>query len=231
MTGARPRDRGHGADGRPPAAATRASTGIADAGATRAPGRVAPPTARRARRHRRSPPQRAPTQRPAVGAAAYGGERRRVTRRGAGPPAAAPRTPRATADREPVTRQAATSDPIRASGLDANIKTTKPLLATRFGAGRPRFRLIATLASLLLVIGFVLAKVGLLQAARRRRAAGPAAELWTRTRALPAQRGAIFDRNGNELALSVPAATVAVNPKQIETATGTDRDPRPAPRH
>ena len=43
------------------------------------------------------------------------------------------------------------------------IKTTKPSLAQRFGAGRPRFRLIATLVVILLVFGAVLAKVGLMQ--------------------------------------------------------------------
>ena len=102
-----------------------------------------------------------------------------------------------------------------------NIKTTKPLLATRFGAGRPRRRLIATLGALLLVIGLVLTKVGLLQGGQGTEMRASAAELWTRTRTLPAQRGAIFDRNGDELALSVPAATVAVNPQQIEDVPGT----------
>ncbi len=102
------------------------------------------------------------------------------------------------------------------------IKTTKPLLATRFGAGRPRFRLIATLASLLVVFAVVLGKVGLMQGGGQAAALrSEGAEQWTRTRTLPAQRGAIFDRNGDELALSVPAATVAVNPMQVQDAAGT----------
>ena len=42
-----------------------------------------------------------------------------------------------------------------------------------------------------------------------------------RTRQLPAQRGTIFDRNGDELALSVPASTIAVNPRQVLDAAGT----------
>lgn len=100
------------------------------------------------------------------------------------------------------------------------IKTTKPL-ATRFGAGRPRFRLIATLVVMLLVIGLVLTKVGLLQGGRGQALRASASELWTRNRDLPAQRGAIFDRNGDELALSVPAATVAVDPRQIDDVPGT----------
>ena len=38
---------------------------------------------------------------------------------------------------------------------------------------------------------------------------------------MPAQRGTIFDRNGDELALSIPASTVAVNPRQVEDPAGT----------
>ncbi len=84
------------------------------------------------------------------------------------------------------------------------------------------------MGSLLLVIGVVLAKVGLLQggqgAALRASAVGavdPHPYPCRRT------RGSIFDRNGDELALSVPAATVAVNPRQIEDVAGTVDDPRP----
>jgi len=101
------------------------------------------------------------------------------------------------------------------------ITTTKPLLATRFGAGRPRFRLISTLVTLLLVLGLVTAKVGLMQGGRGQALRASASELWTRSRVLPAQRGAIFDRNGDELDLSVPASTVAVNPQQVEDVPGT----------
>jgi cell division protein FtsI (penicillin-binding protein 3) len=101
------------------------------------------------------------------------------------------------------------------------IKTTRPLLANRFGAGRPRPRLICTLIVIVLVLGLVLAKVGLLQGTGGDTLRAQAAELWTRTRQLPAQRGTIFDRNGDELALSVPGSTVAVNPRQVLDATGT----------
>jgi cell division protein FtsI (penicillin-binding protein 3) len=62
----------------------------------------------------------------------------------------------------------------------------------------------------------VLFKVGLLQTFEGDALRSAAAKQWTRDRTLLAQRGAIFDRNGDELALSVPAATVAVNPKQVE---------------
>lgn len=104
------------------------------------------------------------------------------------------------------------------------VKTTKPLLANRFGAGRPRFRLIATLVTLLVILTAVLAKVGLMQGGGQAEALrNEGAQQWTRTRELPARRGSIFDRNGDELALSVPAATVYVNPLQIVDPEGTVR--------
>lgn len=104
------------------------------------------------------------------------------------------------------------------------VKTTKPLLSKRFGAGRPRFRLISTLVALLFILTAVLAKVGMMQAGGQAEALRSEGEQqWTRTRTLPARRGAIFDRNGDELALSVPAATVVVNPMQIDDPEGTAR--------
>ena len=74
---------------------------------------------------------------------------------------------------------------------------------------------------MLLILGAVLVRVGLLQTAQGDSLRNAATEQWTRDRVLPAQRGAIFDRNGDELALSVPASTVAVNPQQVEDPAGT----------
>jgi cell division protein FtsI (penicillin-binding protein 3) len=93
--------------------------------------------------------------------------------------------------------------------------------ATLFSAGQPRRRLISTLVAMLLILGAVLVRVGLLQTAQGDALRNAATEQWTRDRVLPAQRGAIFDRNGDELALSVPASTVAVNPHQVEDPAGT----------
>ncbi len=44
---------------------------------------------------------------------------------------------------------------------------------------------------------------------------------WTRTRNIVAQRGTIFDRHGNELAMSVPAASISINPKLVENGPAT----------
>ena len=101
------------------------------------------------------------------------------------------------------------------------IRTTKPLLVNRFGAGRPRARLMWTLGVLVLILAGLLTKVGLMQGGGGEVLRAQAAELWTRSRELPAQRGAIFDRNGDELALSVPASTIAVDPRQVLDPAGT----------
>lgn len=80
---------------------------------------------------------------------------------------------------------------------------------------------------MLILLTAVLVKVGALQTWQGESLRTAAQQQWTRDRVVPAERGAIFDRNGDELALSVPAATIAVNPKQLEdpaaavTAIGT----------
>ncbi len=48
-----------------------------------------------------------------------------------------------------------------------------------------------------------------------------AADQWTRTRAVGADRGTIFDRNGEELAVSIPAATISINPLLITDPAAT----------
>ena len=94
-------------------------------------------------------------------------------------------------------------------------------LSDRFSAGQPRRRLISALVVLLLILSAVLVKVGLLQTFEGDQLRSAASDQWTRDRPLRAQRGSIFDRNGEELALSVPASTVAVNPKQVTDPVGT----------
>jgi cell division protein FtsI (penicillin-binding protein 3) len=101
------------------------------------------------------------------------------------------------------------------------IRARRSALATRFAAGQPRLRLLTTLVVMLLCLMAVLFKVGLLQTLQGDALRSAAAQQWTRDRTLLAQRGTIFDRNGDELALSVPAATVAVNPKQVQDPAAT----------
>jgi cell division protein FtsI (penicillin-binding protein 3) len=92
---------------------------------------------------------------------------------------------------------------------------------SKFRAGSPRRRLIAAL----LVIGAILlgliGRVAYLQTTEAENLRSAAADQWTRSVSIPAQRGTVFDRHGAELAMSVPAVTVSINPKLIENGTAT----------
>lgn len=81
--------------------------------------------------------------------------------------------------------------------------------------GRTDVRLKFLLGGTVLALLLVLAKVANVQLSGGDyyRAAG--AEQWSRSIVLPADRGSIFDRGGEELAVSVPAYSVSVNPKLV----------------
>ena len=93
----------------------------------------------------------------------------------------------------------------------------------RFSVGRPRQRLIGLLVVISTVLLLVLFKVGRMQVVGGDALRAEGAEQWTRQITLPADRGTIFDRNGEELAVSVPAASVSINPKLIADPDGTLR--------
>lgn len=77
----------------------------------------------------------------------------------------------------------------------------------------------------LLVIGAILlgliGRVAYLQTTEAETLRSAAADQWTRSVTIPAQRGTMFDRHGAELAMSVPAVTVSINPKLIENGPAT----------
>src|SRR5262245_10254980 len=125
------------------------------------------------------------------------------------------RRPRpAPARRPPKKRVVHAPDPRTRARRTASAGT--PRWLTRFSAGQPRRRLISTLVAMLLILAAVLVRVGLLQTtAEGDTLRNAASQQWTRDRVLPAQRGTIFDRNGDELALSVQANTVAVDPQPV----------------
>ncbi|HUF97870.1 MAG TPA: penicillin-binding protein 2 [Ilumatobacter sp.] len=66
------------------------------------------------------------------------------------------------------------------------------------------------------VLGLVLVKVAQLQTSDGESFRVEGARQWTRPTTLLADRGTIFDRNGEELAVSVPAVSISVNPKLVE---------------
>ena len=99
----------------------------------------------------------------------------------------------------------------------ARVQAPPPRKRTPRRAGSPRFRLIAALVVIAALLLVVVARVAALQTTEAEAYREEGAAQWTRTWDVPAQRGAIFDRNGDELALSVPASTIVVNPKRSPT--------------
>ena len=71
------------------------------------------------------------------------------------------------------------------------------------------------------VLGAIVARVAALQTSEAETLRSAAADQWTRSYDIPAQRGTVFDRLGNELSMSVPAVTVSINPKLIENGPAT----------
>jgi cell division protein FtsI (penicillin-binding protein 3) len=93
----------------------------------------------------------------------------------------------------------------------------------RFSLGQPRRRLIGLLVVLLLMLSYVLFRVGRMQTIGGEPLREAGADQWTRQIELEADRGTIFDRNGEELAVSIPAASISVNPKLVSDPEGTVR--------
>ncbi len=73
------------------------------------------------------------------------------------------------------------------------------------------------------MLGLVLVKVAKIQTSGGESLRAAGAQQWTRQVALPADRGSIFDRNGEELAVSVPAVSISINPKLISDGAATVR--------
>jgi cell division protein FtsI (penicillin-binding protein 3) len=95
--------------------------------------------------------------------------------------------------------------------------------ADRFGLASAAFRLRLLLLVLVVVLGYMLFRVGRIQSSDGESYREAAADQWQRTRELPADRGTIFDRNGEELALSIPGYAVSVNPKLVTNPEATAR--------
>ncbi|HZI43696.1 MAG TPA: penicillin-binding protein 2, partial [Ilumatobacter sp.] len=93
----------------------------------------------------------------------------------------------------------------------------------RFALGQPRRRLIGLLVVMMVMLGYVLFRVGRLQTIGGEPLREAGADQWTRQVELEADRGTIFDRNGEELAVSIPAASISVNPKLVSDPEGTVR--------
>jgi cell division protein FtsI (penicillin-binding protein 3) len=91
----------------------------------------------------------------------------------------------------------------------------RPAPRPRGRAGRPHLRLVATLLVLLLAFGAIVARLVQVQALGGEEYAAFGASQRFQDITLPADRGSIFDRNGNDLAVSLPQQTIWANPSLI----------------
>jgi len=97
-----------------------------------------------------------------------------------------------------------------------NVKAVKPdLRSAERGVGTPQRRLRLALLVIALIFVGIIGRVGYLQTKEAGSLRSAGASQWTRSYDLPAQRGTMFDRHGNELSMSVPAASISINPKLI----------------
>jgi cell division protein FtsI (penicillin-binding protein 3) len=71
-----------------------------------------------------------------------------------------------------------------------------------------------------LVLGLVLVEVAKIQIAGGESLRAAGADQWSRSVPLSADRGSIFDHNGEELAVSIPAYSISVNPKLVTDEAG-----------
>ncbi|HEX6657384.1 MAG TPA: penicillin-binding protein 2, partial [Ilumatobacter sp.] len=131
-----------------------------------------------------------------------------------------------------VSFRAAPSSPLRKHrrgrprpGIQRRVVAPRPPAdrIRRFTLGQPRRRLIGLLVVMLVMLGYVLFRVGRLQTIGGEPLREAGADQWTRQVELEADRGTIFDRNGEELAVSIPAASISVNPKLVSDPEGTVR--------
>jgi len=79
---------------------------------------------------------------------------------------------------------------------------------------------VALIVIAVVLIGLI-GRVAHLQTTEADTLRSAAADQWTRSVTIRAQRGTMFDRHGAELAMSVPAVTVSINPKLIDNGPAT----------
>ncbi len=92
----------------------------------------------------------------------------------------------------------------------------RPVARPTRRAGHPRLRLGATLLVLILAFGAITARLVQVQALGGEEYAAFGVSQRFQEVTLPADRGSIFDRNANDLAVSLPQQTIWANPSLIE---------------
>jgi cell division protein FtsI (penicillin-binding protein 3) len=122
-----------------------------------------------------------------------------------------PATPRPAAPRRGGAARAGRA-PV---GPHPHPRRTRPAPRRR-RAGRPALRLVATLLVLVVGFGAIVVRLVQVQALGGEEYAAFGASQRFQDITLPAERGSIFDRNGNDLAVSLPQQTIWANPSLIK---------------
>jgi cell division protein FtsI (penicillin-binding protein 3) len=89
-------------------------------------------------------------------------------------------------------------------------------VAGRGGAGRSRHRYVASVAAIGACLGAILVQLFFVQGIDAARYEKVADAYYLRTVSYPAERGAILDRNGDALAMSISMATVVADPYYVD---------------
>lgn len=110
-----------------------------------------------------------------------------------------------------------TATTTRSGGTPVGRDRTRP----RARAGSPRRRLISLLVVATLLFLALGGRLADLQTIRPDRYLERAAAQTVRTQTLPADRGTIYDRNGAELAVSLPVTTIYTDPRLVEDPAAT----------
>jgi cell division protein FtsI (penicillin-binding protein 3) len=109
--------------------------------------------------------------------------------------------------------------------VPANLRASK--ITSQEADRRIKKRLRISLGLLMFLLLLIAGRVVSLQTFNRSGYYAASVDQRTRVNIIRAARGVIFDRNGNELALSVPSVTVYADPREITDPVGTARSLAP----
>ncbi len=119
--------------------------------------------------------------------------------------------------RQPAKQQAAKPRTRRTRSSNPRSASTPSV----WRAGRPRRRLLTVFWVVALVLLGLVARIALLQTTEADQYVAFGEAQRTKEAELTAERGVIFDRDGDELAISVPATTIFANPSLVIDPAGT----------
>ena len=122
---------------------------------------------------------------------------------------------------QPVKRQPAKQQPAKPRPRRSRSIARSASTPSVWRAGRPRRRLLTVFWVVALVLLGLVGRIALLQTTEADQYVAFGEAQRTKEAELTAERGVIFDRDGDELAISVPATTIFANPSLVIDPAGT----------